>query len=224
MKKGNKDINLKIIQKLTDKEISTVCQANKYISKLCEDESFWLNRLLTKKTKEEISKLKGDLKYKQLYRYLYMGGYKEGIDEAIKNDNIYLYKNLSMYKYKNIFKVSMDAADIGSLEILTYLFIKADENLSQDLKDHIYSTAGEKTLKWMDKMDLIYWSDYIRYWIQFSTSDDDSYHYETIKKYLSKAGDHDDFMYFLGESLEDNSLESREKIFDLFLQNNINDY
>ena len=42
---GNRDTDLIILSQLTDKDLGIVCQVNKYVEKLCEDENFWRNRL-----------------------------------------------------------------------------------------------------------------------------------------------------------------------------------
>ena len=97
---GNKDIDLKIIQNLKDEDIPAICRVNKYVSKLCEDENFWLNRLLNKSKIhiEDLKKIKGNLTYKKLYKYLYLGDYGEGLFHSIQNDNVYLYKLIPINK------------------------------------------------------------------------------------------------------------------------------
>ena len=37
---GIKDTDLKIIQELTDNELNKVCQVNKYVNSLCNEERF----------------------------------------------------------------------------------------------------------------------------------------------------------------------------------------
>jgi hypothetical protein len=72
---GLKDIDLKIIQGLDDNELGKVCQVNKYVNSLCNDESFWLQRILNNfKTlnSEETNRMKVFLgfSYRELYKFL----------------------------------------------------------------------------------------------------------------------------------------------------------
>ena len=38
---GNKDIDFKILLELNDTELGRVCQVNKYVNSLCNDDNFW---------------------------------------------------------------------------------------------------------------------------------------------------------------------------------------
>ena len=46
MLSGNKDTDALILMKLNDKDLSSICQINSYISSLCSDDTFWRNRVL----------------------------------------------------------------------------------------------------------------------------------------------------------------------------------
>jgi len=220
---GIKDIDLKIIQQLSDKEIPIVCSVNKYVSKLCEDESFWLNRLLNKSefSIDDLRNIKGNLTYKKVYRYLYLGDYNKGILEAIQNDNVYLFKSIPINKtFDFLVDTVMDAAGYGSIEILNYIIINFN---GKELLVYIYSTASEKTILWLDKMDLISYGDFIKEWIEERDENfvENDYVYKLIEKYLPKVKDSNGLMKSLGSSLFYGDLESRKKIFDLFLKYNI---
>ena len=45
---GNKDVDLKILNNLEDKDLVNLCSVNRYSRRLCNDEYFWLNRILKK--------------------------------------------------------------------------------------------------------------------------------------------------------------------------------
>ena len=45
---GIRDLDYKILNKLGDKDLVNICLVNKEASKLCDDQIFWLNRILTK--------------------------------------------------------------------------------------------------------------------------------------------------------------------------------
>ena len=71
----NKDTDIIILQQLSDSELGKVCKVNKYVNSICNDDKFWLNRLIIKLkfTGEEATKLRDYLGYnnfKELYVYL----------------------------------------------------------------------------------------------------------------------------------------------------------
>lgn len=45
---GNKDVDVLILNQLEDHELGAICQVNKYINSLCNDENFWLNRIINR--------------------------------------------------------------------------------------------------------------------------------------------------------------------------------
>lgn len=45
---GVKDLDLAILNKLDDKDLVSVCKANKTIYETCQDQTFWLNRIMVK--------------------------------------------------------------------------------------------------------------------------------------------------------------------------------
>jgi hypothetical protein len=71
---GNKQTDLLILSKLTDYELTRVCQVNKYVNGLCDDDNFWLNRIMANYlTLEQIKKMLPALEfssYKELYIWL----------------------------------------------------------------------------------------------------------------------------------------------------------
>ena len=45
---GIRDLDYKILNELEDRDLVSICLSNKEASKLCNDQTFWLNRILTK--------------------------------------------------------------------------------------------------------------------------------------------------------------------------------
>lgn len=41
---GYKDTDYELLMKLNDHELGVVCQSNKKIKQICDDENFWMNR------------------------------------------------------------------------------------------------------------------------------------------------------------------------------------
>ena len=45
---GVKDLDFKILNKLPDQDLVSVCKTNKQANKLCDDQNFWLQRIMIK--------------------------------------------------------------------------------------------------------------------------------------------------------------------------------
>lgn len=71
---GNKDTDFIILSNLEDKDLYNFCQTDRYIAKLCQDESFWMNRTLNRFRdlidQEDIPKIKRDSSWKDFYNDL----------------------------------------------------------------------------------------------------------------------------------------------------------
>ena len=48
MLSGIKDVDMIILNKLEDVDLIQACQVNKKADEICNDQAFWLNRILTK--------------------------------------------------------------------------------------------------------------------------------------------------------------------------------
>ena len=80
---GNKNVDFVVLNLLTDYELSQVCQVNKYVNSLCNDDNFWLQRIINKYNlpSEYIIETKEFLefeKYKELYIYLKNSDWDDG--------------------------------------------------------------------------------------------------------------------------------------------------
>ena len=217
---GIADVDMKILQELNDDEIYKVCSVNKYVSKLCNNDNFWLNRLLLNKyyDSEELREIKGDFTYKEIYRYLTID-FELGALKAAEKNNVYLLNAIkikhSVYLFRDI--LISEAAKNESFDILTSLFLdELDEDKRTNLVDLIYFTDNEKSIEWIFKNNLSTYESFIGFLIHNNYND---YTQKQLKKYIPrmKPLTGDDFAFELGESLEMYDLESREKIFDLFL-------
>ena len=67
---GIKDVDLLILKELDDEDLFSLCQVDKYINNLCNNESFWLNKLLKKYPDYKLLKMEATNKdiYKELYQ------------------------------------------------------------------------------------------------------------------------------------------------------------
>ena len=67
---GIRDVDLLILKELADEDLFTLCQVDKYINSLCNNENFWLNKLLKKYPDYKLLKMEATYKdiYKELFR------------------------------------------------------------------------------------------------------------------------------------------------------------
>jgi hypothetical protein len=82
---GNKDVDLKILAELDDRNVFNFCLSNKYLSKICKDEIFWKSRTM-RKYPDYIYEEKGD---EETWRKFYLRTVKE---ETIFLGNPILYE------------------------------------------------------------------------------------------------------------------------------------
>lgn len=70
---GDKNLDMMILMQLNDNELGKVCQVNKYVNSLCENDIFWMNRFLKRYSIDttEASSFRSylNMNWKELYRY-----------------------------------------------------------------------------------------------------------------------------------------------------------
>ncbi len=69
---GRKDINMKILNDLDDKDLVNICQVNKKANEICRDQVFWMNRVFSRFPQVDRDKLrnnKGDRSWSDYYIY-----------------------------------------------------------------------------------------------------------------------------------------------------------
>ena len=64
---GIKDLDFVILNKVDDKSLGSYCSTNKIAKKWCDDEKFWMNRIITFYGQEALNG-KGDLSYSEYYK------------------------------------------------------------------------------------------------------------------------------------------------------------
>jgi len=217
---GVKDVDLKILQELRDDEISKVCSANKYVAKLCNDETFWLNRLLKNYDVETIKEMKQDLTYKALYRYIFFDR-ERGLDQAIKSDNLTLFKLINPVDFSQFIiyeKIGANAA----INILTYLLLNTGPDDRVEIKSLVLDSLNDNVFKWLHKMEEISYINYFIVLINHHGDFEKVYNkFKKFEKYITFR-DHYIFeiMETLGLSLDNDNLKEREKLYNLFQKYN----
>ena len=61
-----KDVDLRILSELEDRDLLNVCLTNKYANKICQDEHFWRNRLVSQYG-DKVFKYRPDMSWKNYY-------------------------------------------------------------------------------------------------------------------------------------------------------------
>lgn len=112
---GIKDTDLKIIQELTDNELNKVCQVNKYVNPLCNEERFWLQRILIHfkmLNSQEVNKMKSffGFSYKELYIFLKTFPVKQNFIEVRKNVEMTREEIISILKEENVINQIIDTS------------------------------------------------------------------------------------------------------------------
>ena len=67
---GIKDVDYKILNELDDKDLVKYCQTNKEANKICNDQTFWMRRVLKKISYIDIEilrKYKGERSWSEYY-------------------------------------------------------------------------------------------------------------------------------------------------------------
>ena len=108
---GIKDVDLLILKELDDEDLFSLCQVDKYINSLCNNENFWLNKLLKKYPDYKLLKMEATNKdiYKELYQ---LEKLKEELNLSSKN--IYNMKWISVqYAFPKTFP--------NNLQTVTYI-------------------------------------------------------------------------------------------------------
>ena len=228
---GIKDVDLKILQDLEDTDFEKVCAVNKYVNNLCNDETFWLNRFISKKnmTLEEIREIKndgGDLKYKEIYWYLFIGNiYKNGFIKAIKTDNMVLFRRLWETKPHDLedeINILLEIGERGNKDATTYLFAREDDERKEFFILNITSTAGEAFRNWLFRTGILSYYKYVKYLIEDSESFWEDFVLTEIEKYLFKLNDRDkyDLAYTVAVATQPYNIEISKKILKMIFRNN----
>lgn len=111
---ADKNIDMLILNKLEDEDLSRVCLTNKYVYSLCEDDQFWMNRFIEKygiyyDNIEEIRNFKAPASWKEYYLWL---------TDIIENpDPYYMFAHAAYLKRKDVMKILYQIKNIYVEEI-----------------------------------------------------------------------------------------------------------
>lgn len=218
----NKDIDLKILQKLSDINLKSICLVSKYGKKLYDDENFWLNRLLITLDIEEIQDFKNNFSYKELYYFIRnKSKSKTGILEAIKRDNIHLFRKLwTHHYYKHWGGILHEISKVGNKDMATYIISNEnDAEHKYDIAGTMMETANSKFTKWLLKTGIVAYDQYI--FFIYETPEKYSYPLREISKYLSRIKDSDylNIIYMIAVYTSQN-LDFTRKILEILIKFN----
>lgn len=148
---GNKDLDLKILGELEDKDLVNICQVNKRADEICKDQSFWLNRIMLKfpyLSLDMLNKYKHDRSWSQYYiedlRKINLADVNNTLIDSSKNarlDHVIIaINNGANINTKHNLAIRY-ASSKGHLNIVKYLVSleKTDIHLNDALKSASYA-------------------------------------------------------------------------------------
>jgi hypothetical protein len=133
---GNKDTDFLILNRLTDHELTKVCQVNRYIRSICNDDKFWVIRT------HNIFNLTID----DIYR----------MKEYLGFDNVQeLYKYLVSFPVTTNYGTRIFGYEVDSIDrnYVVKLF-KTEKLIDKVINDALLPEG--KTPKWINRKELIY--------------------------------------------------------------------
>ena len=146
-----KDIDLLILEKLNDKDLLVICQVNKYMKDLCNDNNFWRNRFETKFGKDIAQKPINKEYYFEVLKFA--NNYKKlnPIDKLTRFMDAITMKRLDLLKViddknrineniANIYPLDY-AIYVGNLNIVKYL-IKNGAKMGLGVKNFLKEASA----------------------------------------------------------------------------------
>jgi len=150
---GNKDLDSKILNQLTDSDLVSVCEVNKKAFQLCNDQTFWLSRILTKfpyLTLDILNKYKGDRSWSDYYTkdlikrvYDIFKSVEEGREDKVL---IALNKGVNPNLQNKFGQTALvKAAQVGNFEMIKLLLdYGADPNIQTHTGSNALITAAQR--------------------------------------------------------------------------------
>ena len=184
-----KDIDLAILQKLNDKDLKSISLVSKYGQKLCEDEFFWMSRLMNILPIEEIVYLKESFSYREVYYFIKNKNKKRGILEAIKRNNFHLFTKLWDKDFHSFEEILCEIGKQGNKDIVTFIFSDEDTfEAKYDMAGTIFKTAGLEFMDWLLSTRIIQYDQYIMCVFEYKIRGPIS---SIITKYMSNIKEED---------------------------------
>jgi ankyrin repeat protein len=150
---GNKDLDIKILNHLTDSDLISVCKVNKKASQLCNDQKFWLNRILTKfpyLTIDILNKYKKDRSWSDYYTkdlIKRIDNIFEAVEEG-REDKVLigLNKGINPNLKNKFYQTALyKAAQLGNFEMIKLLLdYGADPNIQSDTGSNALMSAARR--------------------------------------------------------------------------------
>ena len=150
---GNKETDFLILMQLTDNELTKVCQVNKYVNKLCNDDNFWRNRIIInfKYTSSIANAMMQYLEFdnwKEFYIWLTEWNEKERdlIVDSLKPENIEIVETI-VKKIKSLPLLKWINKEEFYKVVKRYAFVNVSPEINEDYLDEDYSTIDDVAWK-----------------------------------------------------------------------------
>jgi len=142
---GYKDTDTLILMQMSDREIAAICSVNKYINSICENQYFWLNRMITnlRKTCVIVRKIP---EYNDADCSIFEGNF----------DKINKYLGFTNYREMNNFFAKFTKGE--QLSIFFHIVYSRPETLHfENLFNRIYKINKNKLPKFINYVELVYY-------------------------------------------------------------------
>lgn len=219
-----KDLDLKILQRLSDKDVKSISLVSKYGKRLYDDEIFWLNRLILILGLDlgEIRDIKGDFSYKEIY-FFNKYKIKKSILEAVRRNNIHLFRKLwedeDFKRYKYWEEILHEIGKYGNKDLVTYICAKENDPFQKyDIAGTIMYTANESFIEWLLKTGILAYDQYILCIFEHPKNFSlDSF--PDISKYLSRIKDDDcyNIIHVIARYVDLDNLNIAKKILEILI-------
>lgn len=138
---GNKQTDILVLMQLEDHELKSVCEVNKYVKSLCDDDMFWMNRIIERMSKTCI-------KAKQIDYYKKMTCDVLGSEILIMKEFLGFVSYREMNNWLNQFTKGM--------QLSMYLWIIVKPNYFTDKIYEVYRMVYENIPKYINYNELIF--------------------------------------------------------------------
>lgn len=131
---GTKYLDYKILNDLNDKDLINYCSVNSQAKKICNDQDFWYNRIITKFPYLPLNIID---KYVNIYEGIWSEYYID-IRRALTNPNLYLTGGANNGRFDWVIIALNNGADIHHMndEALTRAVDRGDFEMVKYLVDH----------------------------------------------------------------------------------------
>ena len=116
---GSKDVDRKILEYVPDENLYDICNANKYLQSVCNDDSVWINKIIQKHGRDKLDQKPDDTTWRSYYIGLTLRsppmGFKSFLFITDKAKQFFTEAELGMYQDKPLQAYMTELFNLSSL-------------------------------------------------------------------------------------------------------------